>query len=62
MFSTTTKKTYPMTLDGLKRQARDLKRLLGCKHTHALEEVARARGFANYHQAHRMLSREVAAP
>ena len=38
----------PSTLAGLKRQAKKLSRETGCKHTDALERMARSIGFPTY--------------
>lgn len=38
----------PRTIEGLKRQARDLKRETGCKHTKSLEMVSRLHGWRTY--------------
>ena len=44
------------TLEGLKRQALQLKRATGCKHNEALEALAKQAGYANYQQARRALA------
>ena len=41
----------PRTIEGLKRQAKTLKRETGCKHGKALETVAKLHGWSSYRHA-----------
>lgn len=48
-------------LDAFKREAKKLKKATGISHTDALEQVARLRGYAHYHEAFKVLSRQADA-
>lgn len=43
------------TLEGLKSRAKKLKKLRGCTHTQALDEMARMGGYQNFTDARRAL-------
>ena len=45
----------PITIAGLKSQARKLKKESGCKHGHAIEIVAKSMGFKSYAAARKWL-------
>lgn len=51
-----TVETRAITLDGMKRQAKKLKKAVpGVTHTQALEEIARNHGYSSYHEAQKVL-------
>lgn len=55
----TTVETRAVTLDGMKRQAKKLKKAVpGVTHTQALEEIARNHGYSSYHEAQKVLRPE----
>jgi hypothetical protein len=47
-------------LDEFKRTAAEIKKATGMKHADVLEQLARKRGYANYHEAQTVLSRSPA--
>jgi hypothetical protein len=51
----TLKTLKPKTLKGLKRLAKDLKKLHGIQHSHALEMAAKQAGYQTFHLARQAL-------
>jgi hypothetical protein len=50
------------TLEGLKRRATQLKRERGLSHSEALNEVSKAGGYRNYHDAQKVLRAQSPSP
>ena len=51
-----------ITLDGLKRQAKKIKKAEIVSHSHALNLAAQRNGFQNWADAHRQLTQKKAEP